>query len=461
MKIQRILCIGAGYVGGTTMTVFAEHLPHVQIRVVDTNAERIAEWNSPRAPVYEDGLQEILERRRGQNLFFELATPEVYRDAELIFISVNTPTKTHGEGAGRAADLCHWEHCAREIGRYASRQVIIVEKSTVPVRTAAAVAQILYAVDRDNEFEVLSNPEFLAEGTAVKDLQTPDRVLIGHAQTPRGRAAAEALAALYAHWVPKERIIFNDLWSSELAKLAANAMLAQRISSINAFSALCERTGAQIHHIARAIGSDSRIGPRFLEAGLGFGGSCFRKDLLNLIYILENEALHEAAAYWQSVLRINDLQLHRFVRSIVQELFGTLAGKRIAVFGFAFKPGTNDTRDSPAITLCRRLLEEQAQLAITDPHALENARKDLQDVPAEAVEYLDDPYAAARGAHAIVLATHWPEYETLDFQRLYSEMKKPAFFFDGRCRMDVETLFRIGFQVHAIGTPPRTHLPQP
>ncbi|MEE8554743.1 MAG: nucleotide sugar dehydrogenase, partial [bacterium] len=428
--------------------------PGLRVTVCDIDAGRIAQWNSDRLPVYEPGLEEVVRRTRGRNLFFQVLSPEAIAQADLIFVSVNTPTKTYGEGAGMAADLRYWDSSAREILAHATGETVVVEKSTVPVRTAEAIARILRTDGDERRFQILSNPEFLAEGTAIRDLEQPDRVLIGGEPTPEGRAAAEALKAVYAHWVPPEKILLTNVWSSELSKLVANALLAQRISSINAVTALCEQTQADVGEIARAVGMDARIGPRFLEAGIGFGGSCFRKDILNLAYICEQYGLTPEAAYWKSVVDMNDHQISRFVSLVVDSQFGTVAGKRIAVFGFAFKPHTNDTRDSPAIAVCRRLLEERASLAVTDPQALDNARRDLEGIEGEAV-FEPDPYRAAEGAHAIVLITHWPEYRELDYRRVYASMKQPAFFFDGRACLDPEELHEIGFNVYPIGSAPR------
>ncbi len=454
MKVENILCMGAGYVGGPTMAVIADRCPGLRVTVCDIDAGRIAQWNSDRLPVYEPGLEEVVRRTRGRNLFFQVLSPEAIAQADLIFVSVNTPTKTYGEGAGMAADLRYWDSSAREILAHATGETVVVEKSTVPVRTAEAIARILRTDGDERRFQILSNPEFLAEGTAIRDLEQPDRVLIGGEPTPEGRAAAEALKAVYAHWVPPEKILLTNVWSSELSKLVANALLAQRISSINAVTALCEQTQADVGEIARAVGMDARIGPRFLEAGIGFGGSCFRKDILNLAYICEQYGLTPEAAYWKSVVDMNDHQISRFVSLVVDSQFGTVAGKRIAVFGFAFKPHTNDTRDSPAIAVCRRLLEERASLAVTDPQALDNARRDLEGIEGEAV-FEPDPYRAAEGAHAIVLITHWPEYRELDYRRVYASMQHPAFIFDGRACLDPEELHEIGFNVYPIGSAPR------
>jgi UDPglucose 6-dehydrogenase len=457
MKKKTILCIGAGYVGGPTMAMIARKCPEYRVMVVDIDAERIRAWQSDRLPIYEPGLAEVVKETLNRNLFFSTDIAGGIAQADIIFVSVNTPTKTFGEGAGRAADLQYWERTAREILRHAKSDTVVVEKSTLPVRTAEAMEQVLRSGDRGVRFEIVSNPEFLAEGTAIRDLEQPDRVLIGGHDSPTGRAAVQAISDIYAHWVPLERILTTSVWSSELSKLAANALLAQRISSINSLSALCESTEADIVDVSRAIGMDRRIGPFFLNAGVGFGGSCFRKDILNLVYLCEHYGLKEVGEYWAQVVRLNEYQEDRFVRRMIHALFGTLAGKRIAVFGFAFKADTGDTRDSPAIRVCRRLLEERAAVVVTDPQALDNARKDLADA-ANGISFEPDPYKAADGAHAMAFLTEWKVYETLDYQRIFQSMAKPAFIFDGRNRLNHAELFKIGFDVYPIGRRQLTHV---
>jgi UDPglucose 6-dehydrogenase len=451
-----VLCIGAGYVGGPTMAVIADKCPHVKVTVVDINAARIQAWNSDHLPIYEPGLDAVVRRARGRNLFFSTAIEQGIAEADIIFVSVNTPTKTFGEGAGRAADLQYWEKTARQILQHSSDNKIVVEKSTLPVRTAQAMDRILNSNGRGLRFEVVSNPEFLAEGTAVKDLEEPDRVLIGSHETPAGIAARKAVADLYAAWVPRERIIESNVWSAELSKLTANAFLAQRISSINSISALCEMTEADVDEVAYAIGTDSRIGPRFLKSSVGFGGSCFKKDILNLVYICESYGLHEVARYWESVVRMNEWQQTRFVRAMLASMFNTVAGKRIALFGFAFKANTGDTRESPAIMVTEQLLAEHAHVVVTDPKAIENAREDTRHL-AGTIAFEPDPYKAAEGAHAIAVMTEWDVYRTLDYERIYASMEKPAFVFDGRNILDHERLFAIGFNVRAIGKRPLMH----
>ena len=459
----RICCIGAGYVGGPTMAMIAKQCPDIDVHVVDINADRIAAWNSDKLPVYEPGLDEVVREARGRNLRFTTNVDEGIDGATIIFISVNTPTKTFGIGAGRAANLEFVEKCARKIGEVATDDKIVVEKSTLPVRTAEAVQRILESAGNGAKFDVLSNPEFLAEGTAVQDLLDPDRVLIGGECS----IAVETLAAVYGRWVPREKIIKTNLWSSELSKLTANAFLAQRVSSINAISALCEATGADVDEVARAIGTDSRIGPKFLKASVGFGGSCFQKDIMNLVYLCEHFGLPEVADYWEQVVRMNDYQKSRFSRRIVRTMFNTVSDKTIGIWGFAFKKDTNDTRESAAIYICRDLLRERAHLRIYDPQVtLDQVRRDLMDVfrgPHGEVSAADQKlidenisvspscYEAAEGAHAVAVLTEWDEFKTADYSRVYQSMKMPAFLFDGRNIIDRAGLSEIGFEVHGIG----------
>jgi UDPglucose 6-dehydrogenase len=456
--MANILCIGAGHVGGPTMAVIAKHCPRHRVIAVDINEERIAAWQSDQLPIYEPGLKEIVLSTRGKNLFFSTEIDRHIAQADVIFVSVNTPTKTFGRGAGKAADLQFWERTARQILENSTSSKIVVEKSTLPVRTAEAMERILNSNDKGLFFDVVSNPEFLAEGTAIRDLENPDRVLVGGRETPSGQEAVQAIVDVYTQWVPRERIITANLWSSELSKLAANAFLAQRISSINAIANLCEKTEADVTEVAHAIGTDSRIGPHFLRASVGFGGSCFRKDILNLVYLCEYYGLYEVAAYWEQVVKMNEYQKANFVSKMVDAMFNTVAGKRIALFGVAFKANTSDTRDSPALAVCRELLEERAQVVITDPYALDNARVALSDV-AEQVIFEPHPYAAVQDAHAIAVLTEWPQFAELDYQAIYEAMIQPAFIFDGRNILDHKKLYKIGFNVYAIGKPPRTHFP--
>lgn len=454
---KKILCIGAGYVGGPTMAMIARKCPDYKVTVVDINKARIDAWNSADIPIYEPGLDEVVFAARGKNLFFTTDVDAGIREADIIFVSVNTPTKTFGEGAGKAADLQYWEKTARQILANSDAGKIIVEKSTLPVRTAEAMERILNANDKGIRFEVLSNPEFLAEGTAIKDLENPDRVLIGSRETPGGIAARKDVVDVYANWVPRERIIESNVWSAELSKLVANAFLAQRVSSINAISALCEKTEADVGEVAYAIGTDSRIGPKFLKASVGFGGSCFQKDILNLVYICQSYGLTEVADYWESVVRINNWQQNRFVKSILSTLFNTVAGKRIALLGFAFKADTGDTRESPAIAVTRGLAAERADVVVSDPKAIANAKVDLKDI-IDQVTFEADPYKAVEGAHAVAILTEWNQYKELDYARVLKSMKHPAFLFDGRNILDHRALFDMGFNVIPIGKTPLLHV---
>ncbi|MBZ5495910.1 MAG: nucleotide sugar dehydrogenase [Acidobacteriia bacterium] len=456
MIAKRIACIGAGYVGGPTMAVIAMKCPQHRVTVADISEARIAAWQTDTLPIYEPGLLEVVQASRGRNLFFTTDIGAAIREAEIIFVSVNTPTKTFGEGAGRAADLQYWEKVAREILRQSRSPKIVIEKSTLPVKTAQTMETILNANGNGVHFEVISNPEFLAEGTAVQDLLEPDRVLIGSRETPQGLKARQEVVDIYANWVPAERILTSNVWSAELSKLVANAFLAQRISSINSISALCERTEAHVKEVARAVGMDARVGPRFLNASVGFGGSCFRKDILNLVYICESYGLHEVARYWESVVTMNEYQEQRFVRAIIRAMFNTIVDKRIALFGFAFKANTSDTRESPAYYVARKLLEEKANVVITDPKAIDNARQDMAVNP-QKVEFADGPYEAARGAHAVAIMTEWDLYRSLDWEKIYRSMEKPAFVFDGRNILDHKRLYELGFNVYPLGSPPLRH----
>ena len=380
--MNKICCIGAGYVGGPTMAVIAMQCPHITVNVVDISHERIAAWNDPdldNLPIYEPGLAEVVAKARGNNLFFTTEIDKAIEEAEIIFIAVNTPTKTYGKGKGMAADLTYVEQCARRIAKVAISDKIVVEKSTLPVRTAEAIQTILEQSPHGAQFEVLSNPEFLAEGTAIKDLFKSDRVLIGGRTTPKGEKAVQTLVDIYANWIPREKIVTTNVWSSELSKLVSNAFLAQRISSINSISALCEATGADVHEVATAVGKDSRIGPKFLKASVGFGGSCFQKDILNLVYLCQQYGLNEVADYWQGVITINNYQKNRFANQIQKALFDTVNGKTIAFWGWAFKKDTNDTRESAAIYVADHLLSEGAKLVVYDPKVtLERMHLDLQ-----------------------------------------------------------------------------------
>ena len=463
MKITKICCIGAGYVGGPTMAVIAQKCPHIQVTVVDLNEERIKAWNDPNAdniPIYEPGLSEIVAEARGRNLFFSTNVEKAIEEAQVIFISVNTPTKTYGKGKGMAADLKYIELCARQIAKVAKDNKIVVEKSTLPVRTAEAIKSILDNTGNGVQFQILSNPEFLAEGTAVTDLLNPDRILIGGDTTPEGEDAIEALVEVYSNWVDRDKILTTNVWSSELSKLTANAFLAQRISSINAMSELCEKTGADVNEVARAIGMDSRIGPKFLKSSVGFGGSCFQKDILNLVYIAKSYGLNEVADYWEQVIIMNDHQKRRFSSNIVQTLYNTVADKKIAFLGWAFKKDTNDTRESAAIYVADDLINEQAKISVYDPKVGRNKiLNDLDyletrsaEVNSNAIVTFDNAYAACENAHAIAVLTEWDEFITYDWKKIYDSMQKPAFVFDGRNILNAKELTQIGFIYQGIGS---------
>ena len=463
MKITKICCIGAGYVGGPTMAIIAQKCPQIQVTVVDLNVERIAAWNDEdvnNIPIYEPGLSEIVAEARGRNLFFSTDVDTAIDEAQMIFISVNTPTKTYGKGKGMAADLKYIELCARQIAKISKDDKIVVEKSTLPVRTAEAIKSILDNTGNHVQFQILSNPEFLAEGTAVQDLLNPDRILIGGDPSEEGQKAIQALVEVYANWVAPEKILTTNVWSSELSKLTANAFLAQRISSINALSELCEKTGANINEVAKAIGMDSRIGPKFLKASVGFGGSCFQKDILNLVYIAKSYGLNEVADYWEQVIIMNDHQKKRFSNKIVKTLYNTVADKKITFLGWAFKKDTNDTRESAAIYVADDLISEQAKIAVYDPKV--SQKKILADLDyletrtseknADGIRSFDSPYEACEKAHAIAILTEWDEFTHLDWEKIYAGMKKPAFIFDGRNILNKAEVEAIGFVYEGIGS---------
>jgi len=458
MKITKICCIGAGYVGGPTMAVIAKKNPNIKVTIVDINEERIAAWNDSdvsNLPIYEPGLAEIVEETRGKNLFFSTDIDAAIDESEMIFISVNTPTKTYGKGKGMAADLKYVELCARNIAEVSNTDKIVVEKSTLPVRTAQAIKSILHNTGSNVKFEILSNPEFLAEGTAIQDLLNPDRVLIGG----ESQSAIESLANVYGSWVPQDRILRTNVWSSELSKLTANAFLAQRISSINAISELCEHTEANVNEVAKAIGMDSRIGSKFLNASIGFGGSCFQKDILNLVYIARTYNLNAVADYWEQVIIFNDHQKRRFSDNLISTLYNTVSGKKIAMLGWAFKKDTNDTRESAAIYVADHLLSEQAHVAVYDPKVSgKKTQSDLnylntrsEEENLELVKSFEDPYGAAKDAHAIAIMTEWDEFISYDWQKIYGLMKKPAFIFDGRNILNKDEMTKIGFEYSSIG----------
>lgn len=468
MKVKNICCIGAGYVGGPTMSVIALKCPHIKVTVVDINEVRIAQWNDEdlnNLPVYEPGLSDVVAEVRGKNLFFSTDVDEAIDAADMIFIAVNTPTKTYGEGKGMAADLKFVELCARQIARVATSDKIIVEKSTLPVRTAETLQTIFESTGSGVHFEVLSNPEFLAEGTAIDDLFKADRVLIGGNQTPSGKSAIQALVDVYSNWLSPKQILTTNVWSSELSKLTANAFLAQRISSINAMSALCEATEADVDEVANAIGTDSRIGPKFLKASVGFGGSCFQKDILNLVYLCRFFNLPEVADYWEQVIKLNDYQKHRFARKIITTLFNTVNGKKIAFLGWAFKKDTNDTRESAAIYVADHLLEDGANIHVYDPKVSEakikadlsylwelNGVTDARIAQKLAQVFVHtDVQDALKESHAIAILTEWDEFKSYDWNNIYENMYKPAFVFDGRNILDSTLLKTIGFQFIGIG----------
>jgi UDPglucose 6-dehydrogenase len=463
MGITKICCIGAGYVGGPTMAVIAQKCPHIQVTVVDLNEARIAAWNDKdlsQIPIYEPGLDVIVGEARGRNLFFSTDVDKAIDEAQIIFISVNTPTKTYGKGKGMAADLKYIELCARQIARVAKDNKIVVEKSTLPVRTAEAIKSILDNTGNGVQFQILSNPEFLAEGTAVEDLLNPDRILIGGDNTVEGQKAIQSLVNVYSNWVSDEKILTTNVWSSELSKLTANAFLAQRISSINAMSELCEKTGADVGEVAKAIGMDSRIGSKFLKASVGFGGSCFQKDILNLVYIAKSYGLNEVADYWEQVIIMNDHQKRRFSDKIIQTLYNTVSGKKITFLGWAFKKDTNDTRESAAIYVADDLINEHANIAVYDPKV--SASKIIDDLnyletrTAERnenrISCFTDPYQACHNAHAIAVLTEWDEFKTFDWHKIYDSMQKPAFIFDGRNLLNGAELKAIGFVYQSVGS---------
>lgn len=446
------------------MAVIAMNCPHIKVTVVDISQKRIDQWNSDTLPIFEPGLDECVKKVRGKNLFFSTDVDGAIEDSEIIFVAVNTPTKVYGKGKGFASNLTNLEKAARNIAKVAKTPKIVVEKSTVPVKTAATIKRVLQAAESGVEFQILNNPEFLAEGTAMRDLTNPSRVLIGGGQDKAGLAAIQKLVDVYANWVPRKQIITTNLWSSELSKLVANAFLAQRISSINSISALCESTSADVDEVANAIGTDPRIGPNFLRASVGFGGSCFQKDILNLVYLCRSYHLTEVADYWESVIRMNDYQKSRFTHRMIKSMFNTVTGKRIALFGFAFKKNTGDTRETAAAYIAKALLNERAEIVINDPKVL------LEDMYLEfkytlgitpeknpemnkCILFERDPYKAAAGAHCIAVMTEWDHFKDLDYKKIYDSMMKPAFVFDGRNILDHVALRKIGFEVYAIGKP--------
>jgi UDPglucose 6-dehydrogenase len=469
--VKKICGIGAGYVGGPTMAVIALKCPSIEVAVVDISHSRISAWNSDKLPIYEPGLEQVIQQCRGKNLHFSTDVEKHVYEADIIFVNVNTPTKTSGLGAGKAADLTYWESAARVIADVSRSDKIVVEKSTVPVRTAEVIEKIL--VHNSNgkiKYQILSNPEFLSEGTAMQDLLNPDRVLLGGNDSPGGQEAIQKLKDIYAHWVPQDRIITTNLWSAELSKLADNAFLAQRISSINAMSALCEATGADVSQVSCVLSKNTKLGSKYLNASVGFGGSCFQKDILNLVYICESNGLFEVANYWKEVVKVNDYQKSRFVKKVVTSMFNTVSGKKIAVLGFSFKKDTSDTRKTPAIDVCKGLLADNAFLSIYDPRVSEEQiRRDLSTneshwdhsiqaksmsfPSAKQVSVFENVYEATKDAHGICVLTEWDEFKTVDYHKVFDSMEKPAFVFDGRNVLDVDKLREIGFIAYSIGKP--------
>ena len=445
MQIKNICCIGAGYVGGPTMAVIALKCPHITVTVVDANPEKIKAWNGPleQLPVYEPGLAEVVKEARGRNLFFSDDVAGNIEKAEMIFMAVNTPTKTEGEGAGMAADLRYVKACALDIAKYSKSDKIVIEKSTLPVRTAEKIKEILEQNSTNINFEILSNPEFLAEGTAIQDLFKSDRVLIGGDETEWGQKAVQALVDIYANWIPKQKILTTNVWSSELAKLASNAMLAQRISSINSLSALCEKTGADIEELSKAIGMDHRIGSKFLKASVGFGGSCFQKDILNLVYLCKHYGLEEVAEYWHQVVKINDYQKDRFAQKIIDHFGGDLTGRTIAILGWAFKANTNDSRESPAIYVVEKLYKAGATLEIYDPMVREESiKRDINTYWTNFKDEVEERIISLKtfnlnDSDAVAILTEWEEFKTFDFDK--------SKVFDGRNILN-EAYYSIGKQ---------------
>ena len=461
MKVNNICCIGAGYVGGPTMAVIAQKNPNIKVTVVDINKKRIAAWNSNNLnelPIYEPGLANVVKETRGRNLFFSDDINNAITNSEMIFISVNTPTKTSGEGKGFAADLKYIESCANHIAEVSKTDKIVVEKSTVPVRTSEKIKEILKSKNKSTDFQILSNPEFLAEGTAMRDLQIPDRVIIGGDNTIKGNEAIQSLVEIYSSWVPKKNILTTNLWSSELSKLTANAFLAQRISSINSLSELCEETGADIEEVAKAIGMDSRIGSSFLNTSVGFGGSCFKKDILNLVYISRSLGLEKVANYWEQILIINSHQRDRFVKKIHSLINTESLNKNVCILGWAFKKDTNDTRESAAIYVANNLIKSNINLNVYDPRVREDQIYfDLNYINSNDIKNKDyvsihnSPLNCITDTNVIAILTEWDEFKDYDWERIYKKMSKPAYIFDGRNILDREKLESIGFNYIGLG----------
>jgi len=459
MKIKNICCIGAGYVGGPTMSIIAQKNPKIKVHVVDMNANKIAAWNSKNfenLPVYEPGLSKVVKEARGRNLFFSTDINKCIDEADMIFISVNTPTKNSGEGKGYAADLKYVEACAKQIAEVSKTDKIVVEKSTVPVRTSEKIKEILSSYNNNVDFQILSNPEFLAEGTAMRDLEIPDRVLIGGDNTAKGKKAVKSLVDIYSSWVPKENILTTNLWSSELSKLTANAFLAQRISSINSLSELCEKTGADIEEVSKAIGLDSRIGSSFLKTSVGFGGSCFQKDILNLVYIARSEGLEKVADYWEQILLINNHQRIRFSQKIINCIKENNLIPRVLILGWAFKKNTNDSRESAAIYVADNLLKNNITIDIYDPKVSKvQIDSDLlylnPNYDISLINFTENPLLNISEYNIIAIMTEWDEFIKYDWKAIYNKIKMPAFIFDGRNILDINEIKDIGFNYIGLG----------
>ena len=465
--IKNISCIGAGYVGGPTMAVFAQNCPNLRFTVVDINAKRINQWNDnniKNLPVFEPGLEEIILKVRDKNLYFSTDINNTIANSDMIFLCVNTPTKIKGFGAGQASDLKWVESCARQIAYYSKGHTIVIEKSTLPVKTAETIKTILNSSHKNGEssktFSVLSNPEFLSEGTAINDLNKPDRVLIGGEDSE----SMEALENIYLNWIPQKKIIKTNLWSSELSKLTANAFLAQRISSINSIAAFCESTGGDVREVAKAIGTDQRIGSEFIDAGPGFGGSCFKKDISNLVYLSNYFGLPDVADYWNSVIKLNEWQKLRISKLIVHKLFGTLRGKSIAILGFAFKANTNDTRQSAAIDISKNLLEEGANLIIHDPKVSEDQIFSELGIKPRQNKSITSSYMeegtwikensldkSLVNVDAILILTEWGIYKEIKWEKVEKIIRKPCWVFDTRSIINLNEIKNTDLNFWRIG----------
>ncbi|KAF7860368.1 hypothetical protein EAF04_008495 [Stromatinia cepivora] len=465
--LGNICFVGAGYVGGPTAAILALQNPRIKFTVIDKDSLKIKQWNSKHLPIHEPGLPEIIricrdgsrafslsndsskdvesfsgglaERNhhvhipaRSPNLFFSDNIEMSLREADLIMIAVNTPTKTYGIGAGKATDMMAVISAVQDIGKYAKAGTIIVEKSTVPGRTGEFIKNTLAIHRPHTNFPILSSPEFLSAGTAIRDLLYPDRILIGSSPSRTSNPAANSLASLY-HWLPSSKIVHTSTSSSELAKLVSNAMLAQRISSINSISAICESIDANADEVATAVGMDSRIGCKYLKAGIGFGGSCFGKDIRSLVFLAEELGLDEVVAYWGSVLAVNEWQRRRWVEGIVKALGGGLGRKRLVVLGYAFKRGTGDVRESLAGEVVRMLGEERPGCIVVwdDGCESEVLKEELRGVEGARVE--EDLYVACEGADAVLVCR---ELETPSTDA-NSELEDPRPFSNNPSEIDL------------------------